>query len=83
MGATGISAESDAGIVIIGYLSALIEEQGSISISGEVDGGSPDGFSGFIYGGLRLNFGPAFLNIPVTYHPPNGLGAGINMGVSL
>lgn len=80
-GKTGISAESSSDIHVLGYLSELIEKEGSIDISGEVEGEPVNEFSTFIHGGIRFDFGQAFLNIPVFFRPPDGLAGGVTMGI--
>ena len=82
-GSTGISADSESDITVLGYLSDLIETDGSIIISGEVEGGDPAELSWFINSGLIFQFGRVFLNLPFIYKPPEGLGAGLVMGVEL
>ncbi len=82
-GTTGISTDSDSEIAVLGYLSDLIEEEGSVSISGAIEGGTPDPVSAFIFAGLRVHFGTAFISIPFLYEPPSGISAGISLGVLL
>ncbi|MBI9102821.1 MAG: hypothetical protein JEY99_10430 [Spirochaetales bacterium] len=98
MGATGITVDSAPGYLIIGFFEQYIDvdeliqmygedkaqtQHGEITISGEVVGGKPDGFTGFFYGGFRFDLGPLFMDIPILYTPPYTLGTGISLGVEL
>jgi len=82
-GKTGISVHSEEEINIIGYLSDLVEEEGSVLISGAVEGGPPKAFLPYIYSGLQFDFSSSFINLTVLYHPAAGISGGISMGVSL
>ena len=82
-GKTGISVYSEEEINIIGYLSELVEEEGSILISGSVEGGPPKVFLPYLFSGLQIDFSSSFINLTVLFHPVSGISGGISMGVSL
>lgn len=82
-GRTDIGVESTGEIVVVGYLSKLIEEQGVYSIDGAVEGSSPQALMGYFFGGFQWEISRMFTNVLLLYHPTTGLSGGISLGVSL
>lgn len=87
-GKTGISVYSEEEITVVGYLSELVEEEGSIKIGGSVSGGSVSGGSPtvllpYCYSGLQVDFSSSFINLTVLLNPKSGISGGISIGVSL
>ncbi len=82
-GSTALTLFSTENIVVKGYLADLIEKQGTITIRGNVEGGSPNSLMPYLFSGFQFDIGNIFISIPILYHPVKGLGAGISAGVSL
>lgn len=80
-GKTGISVSTNEDITVLGYLNGLIEEPGSISISGSIDGGSPNEFTGYIFTSMQYDISSMFFNLSALYHFTNGVGIGLSLGV--
>lgn len=80
-GKTGISVNTREDIVVMGYFNGLIKEPGSISISGSIDGGSPNEFTGYVFSNIQYDISSMFFNLSGLYHFTNGLGIGLSMGV--
>lgn len=80
-GTTQISVDSNEDITVLGYLSNLIDEPGSISISGGVDGGSPVPLTGYIFSCIQFDISRTFINISALYFPDKGASAGVTFGV--
>ncbi len=82
-GRTDIALSNDNDVIVRGYLSDLVEEEGSIGIDGSVVGSSPRVFMGYFFTGFQLEISKMFINVPILYDPSSGLSTGISLGVSL
>ncbi|MDC7223895.1 MAG: hypothetical protein PQJ60_09155 [Spirochaetales bacterium] len=82
-GGTDIYASTDEDIEVLGYLSDLIVEEGSLSISGSVDGSAPVEFLPYIYGGFQADISTMFLRFPLQYSYDKGISSGLFMGINL
>jgi hypothetical protein len=82
-GRTDIALSNDNDVIVRGYLSDLVEEEGSIGIDGSVVGSSPRVFMGYFFTGFQLEISKMFINVPILYDPSSGLSTGISLGVAL
>jgi hypothetical protein len=81
---SAISVSVDhAEIEVAGYLSNLITENGSISISGTISDYAYFLWGGYLSAGLGFSSGPFSLSIPLIWKIPGGLGAGAFVGIAL
>lgn len=75
--------KGNSDIELIGSLSSLLEESGSMNISGSIGHGTPKFFVGYIFTNIRVNFGGAFITFNALFNPPKGLALGITTGYAL
>jgi len=83
LGRTDISVESFENITVLGYLSNLIEKDGSVRVSGNVDGSRPEAVLTYFYTGIQLDVSSIFLNIPFSFSPGSAVSTGLSVGISL
>jgi hypothetical protein len=81
-GGTDIAVETDEDIEVLGYLSDLIETEGSISISGAVES-TYSGFIPYVYTGFQADISTMYIRIPLQYSYSEGISSGVFMGVTL
>lgn len=80
-GDTSFTIDSDNEIVVVGYLSELIDEPGRISISGTIDGDDPEEFVSYLFTTLQFEVSSIFFNINALYQESKGISAGVSLGV--
>lgn len=80
-GYSGISIDADAPIVIRGYLANLVDQAGSIAISGTTGEQSFRRIGGYLCGGLRFAVGSFSLGIPFVWNLDGGFGTGAFIGL--
>lgn len=83
LGRTDISVESSEEIIVLGYLADLIEEQGSVSVQGDVKGSRAKTPLTYFFTGIQLDISSLFLTIPFSYSPGSGVSTGLSVGISL
>lgn len=79
-GKTEFTINSSSDIRVLGYLSELIEEPGSVIVTGSIDGNSPDLYANYIFSTIQFDISTLFINLSVLYQPSRGISAGISFG---
>lgn len=75
----GVSGSDD--IELGGYLADYTEDSGTVAVSGEVSGSSPEWLSAYFFGDLQFDISKMFINIPILYRPYRGVASGLSLGV--
>ncbi len=83
IGRTDIAVDYSSPITVLGYLAELVEEEGSIGVTGTVEGSEPLLLMPTLFTGIQFGIGPFLLHIPFSWQPPGGIAAGVSLGVSL
>jgi hypothetical protein len=73
-GSSSVSLESADEVVVLGYLSSLVETDGAITISGSTAAVSAVLLSPILTAGIGFRVGAFELSIPVVWNVPAGLG---------
>ena len=82
-GRTVISVKGSDDIELGGYLEDYTEDSGSVSVSGNVSGSSPEWLRGYFFTDLQFDISKMFINIPILYTPYAGVSGGVSLGVRL
>jgi hypothetical protein len=82
-GRTVISVSGSDDIELGGYLADYREDSGSVAVSGDVSGSSPDWLSAHFFTDIQFDISKMFINIPILYRPYRGVAAGLSLGVRL
>jgi len=76
-GSSSVSLESTDEVVVLGYLSSLVETNGTITISGSTAAVSSVLVSPILTAGLTFRVGAFELSVPVIWNVPAGLGLAV------
>jgi hypothetical protein len=87
-GNAGLFLEGTQDIQVLGFLGGLIQENGSITISGVTQGGAPEPVHGFASACLQFRAAGVTLSLPVAWRfgadlPSGSLSVGLMAGVHL
>jgi len=76
-GSSSVSLESTDDVVVLGYLSSLVETNGTITISGSTAAVRSVLVSPILAAGLGFRVGAFELSVPVVWNIPKGLGLAV------
>ena len=82
-GRTAISVSGRDDLELGGFFEDYTEDSGSVSVSGEVSGSSPEKLMAYFFTDLQFDISKLFINIPILYRPYSGVSAGLSLGVRL
>lgn len=83
IGRTDIAVDYSSPVRVLGYLAELVEEEGSVSVTGTVEGSEPLLLMPAFFAGIQIGIGPFLLHIPFSWQTSGGIAAGVSLGVSL